>query len=134
MHIDIDFPGGKRVAAGFKGHRVVTDQPRHQEGSGSAPSPFDLFLTSIATCMGFYALEFCQARGLTTEGMSLTLDAERDPESRLVRRVRVGLRLPGGFPQRYARAIVRAMERCSVKRHLYAPPEFEVATEFADGD
>ncbi|WP_091348654.1 OsmC family protein [Anaerobranca gottschalkii] len=40
-------------------------------GEGSAPTPFDLFLSSIATCAGVYALGFCQSKGLSTEGLKL---------------------------------------------------------------
>jgi putative redox protein len=34
--------------------------------SGSAPSPFDLFMLSIGTCAGYYVLTFLQQRGLST--------------------------------------------------------------------
>jgi ribosomal protein S12 methylthiotransferase accessory factor len=121
----VTFPGGVRVDAEFRGHVVRTDQPAPL-GENSAVSPFDLMLASIATCMGFYALRFCQERELPTEGMGLTLSSERDPERKRVRTIRVELTAPDGFPEKYESAIVRAMDQCAVKKLIHEPPEFEL--------
>ena len=86
------------VAARFQGHTVLTDQPPEGGGAGAAPAPFDLFLASIATCMAYYALAFCRARGLDSEGMSLELDTERNRETHRNEKIRVALRLPECFP------------------------------------
>ena len=55
MHIDVTFPGGLAVDAHLLGFTVRTDQPVKHGGSGTQPAPFDLFLASIATCMGIAA-------------------------------------------------------------------------------
>jgi ribosomal protein S12 methylthiotransferase accessory factor len=132
MELNIRFPGGLAVEADLDGHTVRTDQPEAAGGGGAAPSPFDLFLASIGTCAGYYALRFCQARGLATEGLTLKLTAEKDPAVKRVTRVSIELELPPEFPARYREAIVRATDQCSVKKHLLDPPEIEVtAREFA---
>ena len=124
--MDICFPGGLRVEALHQGFWIRTDQPVAQGGGGKAPSPFDLFLASIGTCAGFYALRFCQQRNLRTDGLALALTAERDPERKKVVRVRLEVSLPIDFPEKYRTAIVHAVEQCSVKKHLLHPPEFEI--------
>ena len=63
MELVIDFPGKSRVDAHFGKFTVATDQPP----IASAPSPFDLFLSSIGTCAGIYVLGFCRQRNLPTE-------------------------------------------------------------------
>jgi ribosomal protein S12 methylthiotransferase accessory factor len=126
MEMNIRFPGGLVVEAGLDGTAVRTDQPEAVGGGGSAPSPFDLFLASIGTCAGYYALRFCQARELPTEGMTLKLTAEKDPAVKRVTHVTIEIDLPPDFPPRYREAIVRATDQCSVKRHLLDPPEIEV--------
>lgn len=120
------FPGGVAVDATYEGHTVHTDQPIPVGGSDSAMSPFDLFFASIATCMGFYALRFCQERGLSTEGLRLTLDPIREQEGKRVTLVRIGVQLPAGFPEKYRSAIERAIDHCAVKKHIVEPPRFEL--------
>ena len=63
MDIELSFPGGKRVVAQVGAHRIETDQPHELGGKDAAPAPFDLFLASIATCAGIYALGFCDRAG-----------------------------------------------------------------------
>ena len=124
--MDICFPGGLRVEALHQGFWIRTDQPVAQGGGGKAPSPFDLFLASIGTCAGFYALRFCQQRNLRTDGLALTLTAERDSERKKVVKVRLEISPPIDFPEKYRTAIVHAIDQCSVKKHLLHPPAFDV--------
>ena len=126
MTMTISFPGGVSVDATVNGHTVHTDQPRPL-GDDGAMSPFDLFLASAGTCMGFYALRFCQERDIPTEGLGLTLEPERDSASNRVTTVHISLQLPDDFPTRYREAILRAVDHCSVKRHLVEPPRFELS-------
>jgi len=126
--IEVSFPGGKRVDARIDNLIVPTDQPIEKGGAGAAPEPFRLFLTSIATCAGIYALEFCLARQIPTEGMSLTLGYEMDEKNQACNRLDIDLKLPAGFPQEYRKAVIRVMNLCSVKKQILNPPEFVVAT------
>ena len=126
--MEISFPGGMRVDAVQQGFQIRTDQPVAQGGGGTAPSPFDLFLASLGTCAGFYAMRFCQQRNLDTDGLGLSVEFERDAGTKRVARVRIHITLPPAFPERYREALLRAVDQCTVKRHLEQPPRFEVIT------
>ena len=126
MKMNIRFPGGVAVDAQFGPHLLRTDQNVEHGGKGSAPPPFDLFLASIGTCAGFYALRFCQQRGIDAAELDMTLEAIRDDKAKRVGRIRIVVDPPDGFPEKYRRALVRAIDQCSVKRHILEPPEFEV--------
>jgi putative redox protein len=128
MDMQIYFPGGKRVYADYAGFTIETDQPAPSGGDDSAPAPFDLFLASIGTCAGIYALGFMQQRGIDTEGSRLTMRTHRDPVSGLIGKIDLDLQLPAGFPEKYRDAIVNAMNLCTVKKHLHQPPAFEITT------
>ena len=131
MMIDVTFPGGQCVDAHLGGHTIHTDQRERHGGGGSGPPPFDLFLASIATCMGFYALRFCQQRELETEGLRLSMETQRDPDTKMIATMTVQLELPADFPAKYVRAIERAMDQCTVKKHMFDPPAFVIETEIA---
>ncbi len=128
MEIEIDFPGGKRVDAHFDGFTVHTDQPVSVGGAGSAPAPFDLFLSSLATCAGIYVLGFCRARGIPTCDIHLVQRVENDPETLRPRRIAIEVRVPADFPPAQRDAVARAAAACKVKKVLAAPPSFEVRT------
>ena len=56
------------------------------------------------------------------------MTTEADPGKGLIGRIAFDLQLPEGFPQKYEQAIVRAVEQCTVKRHVQDPPKFAVTT------
>ena len=125
MNIAVSFLGGVAIEANVEGQKVRTDHPPPL-GGGTAASPFDLFLASIATCMSFYALRFCQEREIATEGLALSFEAQQDEAKKRVTVFRAALKLPNGFPEKYGEAIRRAVDQCTVKKHLLEPPAFEL--------
>lgn len=126
MEITAHFAGNMRVNATIGDHVIETDQSVANDGDGAAPEPFDLFLASIVTCAGSYALSFMKTRGIDPAGARLTMTVERDQDTRLLTDVRLTLHLPPGFPEKYRTAVRRAMDKCSVKRCMLAPPVFSV--------
>lgn len=127
--IKATFPGGALVSAHFDGFEVKTDQPEDNGGSNSAPEPYMLFLASIVTCAGFYVQSFCQQREIATDNIGMTLDIERNEESRRLEKIKMAIQLPADFPKKYKNALIRAAGMCSVKKAIADPPEFEVITE-----
>ncbi|RUM94490.1 MAG: osmotically inducible protein OsmC [Thiothrix sp.] len=128
--VQVSFPGGKRVDAKIGEFDILTDQSIKSGGEASAPEPFDLFLASIATCAGIYALGFCQSRDIPSEGMSLSMEYERDDQKKLISRMILHLNLAENFPEKYRSGVVRAMEQCAVKKHVLDAPEFIIDTRF----
>lgn len=126
MEMQIHFPGGKRVTSSYKGFTVQTDQPESEGGEGSAPEPYDLFLSSVGTCAGVYIIYFCESRDIPTEGIAMTLRFDRNEASHLVERIAMEILLPPGFPAKYRKAVIRAAQMCTLKRTLANPPEIIV--------
>jgi len=124
----VSFPGGKRVNASYDGFEIATDQSEKSGGSGSAPEPFDLFLSSIATCAGIYVLGFCQKRDIPSEGIQLTQSWEKDKKTKRLTNIRISIEVPPDFPEKYHSALVRSANLCTVKKTMEAPPEFHVET------
>jgi ribosomal protein S12 methylthiotransferase accessory factor len=131
MALEVSFSGGKKVDANFKGFTIKTDQSAKDGGEGSAPTPTFLFLASLGTCAGLYALNFCEKRKFDTSQLKLVLDFERHPKTHMVTKIVMNLTLPSDFPDKYVPAIVKAMDLCYVKKHLHEPPAFETTTQRA---
>jgi len=126
--LNVSFPGGTRVDVAYKDHVIRTDQPAAEGGENSAPSPFDLFLASIAACAGYYLLAFCRERGIAADTAGVVMTMERDPETRMISDIALELRLPAGFPEKYEAAAVRVVDACAVKKHILQAPDFKVTT------
>ena len=73
----------------------------------------------------------CVRHNLRTTMLRMKQVATRCPETRRVLAVDITIHLPGGFPEPYAGAVVRAAGACTVKKHLAEPPEIRIATRAA---
>jgi len=122
----VKFGDGLKVDVEYKEFVVKTDQPVREGGGGTAPSPFDYFLVSLAACAGFYALAFCRERKISIEGLGLTMSAERGEVSKMIDKITIAVDLPAGFPEKYRAALVKAVDHCTVKALMLRPPQFEV--------
>ena len=125
MEMIIDFPGGSRADAHFGSFTVVTDQPP----VASAPSPFEIFLSSIGTCAGIYVLGFCKQLNLPTEGIPIVEQINYSLATGMVETIGLKIQVPAGFPEKYRDSLIHSAELCAVKKHLEKPPRFEITTE-----
>lgn len=126
MDMEVNFPGGKKVDAEYKGFTIKTDQSKKEGGESSAPEPFSLFLASIGTCTGVYVLEFCKKRDIPTDNIKLILKLNKNRELHLVDKIEIDVQVPNDFPDKYKNAIIKAASLCAVKRHLENPPKIEI--------
>jgi len=122
--MEINFPGGLKVQANYKGYKILTDQPVLAGGEGAAPTPFDMFLASIGTCVGIYVKSFCEQRGIDTSKIVIRQNMEVNPETRMIGKITFDIHLPAGFPDKYKEALIKTADHCAVKRHMMSPPAF----------
>lgn len=117
--------------AEFEGFTIRTDQPVKYGGDGSAPAPFDYFLSSIGTCAGIYVLGFCESRKIPTEAISLVqrLEYGKTPEGKtFIEKIVIEILVPPSFPEKYHGALQKVADQCAVKKAIMNPPKFEVMT------
>jgi putative redox protein len=126
--MEITFEGGKVVTAHTQGHSIKTDQPVDNGGGNSAPTPYDLFLASIGTCAGIYVKSFCDNRNIPTEGIKIIQSYEWNKETGLPVNIKLDIKLPAGFPEKYKAPLIHAADLCKVKKTMANPPVFEIIT------
>ena len=126
--MEITFDGGKVVTAHSHGHSIKTDQPVSRGGGNTAPSPFELFLASIGTCAGIYVKSFCDNRKIPTDNIKIIQSTEYDKESGLPVNIKLDIKLPTDFPEKYIASLISVAELCKVKKTIAHPPVFQVIT------
>ena len=135
MEIKVNFLDKLRLEAKFDDFTVIADQPIRYKGDGSAPGPFDYFLASSALCAAYFAKLYCDTRNIPTENIRLSQNNIVDPENRYQQIFKIQVELPPDIPEVDRRGILRAIERCSVKKVVQAGPEFVIEeVESLDAD
>jgi putative redox protein len=126
--MEITFDGGKVVTAHSHGHKIMTDQPVDNGGGNTAPAPYDLFLASIGTCAGIYVKSFCDNRNIPTDGIKIIQSYEWNQETGLPVKIKLDIKLPSDFPEKYKASLIHVADLCKVKKTLADPPKFEIIT------
>jgi putative redox protein len=120
---------GSRVRLG--NHELVFDQPPTVAGGEDrGPSPLDVMVASVAGCAHYFAAAYLQARGLSTEGLAVEVESEKDrlPVSRLAR-LSMKVHLPAGLAERQIAGVERAIKSCPAHGTLLHPPSVEITIE-----
>jgi ribosomal protein S12 methylthiotransferase accessory factor len=119
---------GQKVDAHFGTFTIETNQPP----SSSAPTPFEVFLSSIGTCAGIYVLGFCRQRNLPAEGIRIVQHNHPNRMTGMMDKIDLEIQVPPAFPAQYYEALVRSAELCKVKKTLEHPPVFDVKTKMVE--
>jgi uncharacterized OsmC-like protein len=105
---------------------VLVDQPAEAGGADTAPTPTELFVASLASCVAFYAGRFLDRHHLDRTGLRVTaeftLATERPAR---VGSVRLRLTAPGLPVERHA-ALHAVVSKCTVHNSLHQPPSVDI--------
>jgi putative redox protein len=121
--------GGLRFTAGVRGHQVPTDQVERAGGGDSAVTPLELIPAGLGACVALYATQFCRARGISDEGLTVEVGWETERAPNRISRFDVSVLLPPGFPDDERPAMERAIRFCPVHATLAHPPAFSFTLE-----
>jgi ribosomal protein S12 methylthiotransferase accessory factor len=126
MQVKVRFLDNLRLEARFGDFTITSDQPIRYKGDGTAPGPFDYFLASSALCAAYFAKVYCSSRGIPTEDINIVQDNIVDPKNRYQQTFKISAELPEGIAEKDRLGIIRAMDRCTVKRVIQNGLGFEV--------
>lgn len=126
MEIKVNFLDNLRLEAKFDDYTVIADQPIRYKGDGSAPSPFDYFLASSAMCAAYFVKVYCNARDIPTDDIRISQNNIVDPENRYNQVFQIHVELPEHISDKDRQGILRAIDRCTVKKVVQTGPEFVI--------
>tara|TARA_R110002049_G_scaffold251174_2_gene425556 strand:+ start:2026 stop:4206 length:2181 start_codon:yes stop_codon:yes gene_type:complete len=126
MQINVRFLDNLRLEASFDDFKVITDQPIRYKGDGTAPGPFDYFLASSALCAAYFVKVYCVARDIPTEDIRVSQNNIVDPNDRYNQIFNIQIELPASISDKDRDGILKAMDRCTVKKVIQTGPEFKI--------
>jgi len=116
--------GGDRFRVTVRGHMLLVDQPDGPRGEDLGPTPTELFVASLASCVGFYAERYLVRHDLPLDGLEVHCRYEMS-EQRPARvdSIDIEVALPMELSASRREALQRVVEHCTVHNSLRMPPE-----------
>lgn len=115
--------GEDRYAVDLRGHELVVDQPVTLGGTDVGPTPTELFIAGLASCIAFYAGRYLARHHVDREGMQVDVSwqlAEGRPAR--VGTVTITITPPPGLPAEKVPAFLAVSRGCTVHHSLEQPP------------
>jgi uncharacterized OsmC-like protein len=119
--------GGVRFETGIRAHTLVVDGPANLGGKDDGPNPPELVVAALGTCVGVYAVMFCNKHQISTEGMTIETSWEKaaDSPSR-IGAIHVKVELPAGVPEDKYEAFMKTVNQCMVHNTLHMAPSVQI--------
>jgi putative redox protein len=109
-------------------HKVICDQPEANGGQDQGMTPPEFLLAALASCAGYYAAEYLKTRSLSTEGLEVSVSAEKVLHP--ARMDQFVVRIQSGISEERHRAgLQRAVNSCLVHNTLLHAPSIAVVLE-----
>jgi uncharacterized OsmC-like protein len=106
-------------------HLVLADQPLDDGGTDAAPTPTELFVAGLASCVAFYARRFLVRHGCPDSGLSVTATFTLAERPARVDEIRISVEAPG-LPEERRAALLAVAAHCTVHNSLEQPPAVSI--------
>ncbi len=126
-HTEIKYIDGKKFSAENRTHTIIIDQPKEMGGQDEGPTPPELFVDSLGSCIGVYVLAFCKNTGLNPNGMKIVLYWEKalDKPTR-IKSINVKIDLPNANVGARKAALLKVAESCLIHETIKYQPEITI--------
>jgi len=125
--VEVAFVAGESYEAVVRGHRISVDQPAGSGGNDSAPTPVELFVASLATCVAFYAGGYLTRHGYGRDNLTVSAGfAMASDRPARVSEIRVTVRVPASLPAEHRPALRAVARHCTVHNTLISEPSIMI--------
>jgi putative redox protein len=122
----VTFDHGRVFKAHVRGHEIAVDQPLDNHGEDTAPTPTELLVAALGTCVGLYANSFLRRHEVDSSGFSLEVHWEKATDPDRIGAFNIRLHIPAGVPEKLRAPLLRVAKSCYVHHTMANHPAVEV--------
>ena len=118
--------GADRFAVEIRGHTITVDQPADVGGDDTAPTPTELFVASLASCVAFYARRYLARHDIPVNGLRVTGSYTAGGRPNRVSSITLRITAPAALPAERRDAFLAVASHCTVHNTLDDPPPVQL--------
>ena len=126
MKLSVAYQGGTRYDVLTDRHTVVTDQPVEDGGADAGMSPVELFVGSVASCVGYFVGQFCARHDISREGLRVEAEWTMAEGPHRVGQVQLAIRLPHRVTPELKERLLKVAHGCTVHQSIVAPAQISI--------
>jgi uncharacterized OsmC-like protein len=122
MDVQVTYQDGVQFHARCRGHEILSDQPLDNHGQDEGMTPPEWFLSSLGACVGFYAVKYLETRQLDTQGLAISVTADKTENPVRIDNILIQITTPTALDARHQKGLERAVDACIIHNTLTHPP------------
>ncbi|MFH1092847.1 MAG: OsmC family protein [Candidatus Omnitrophota bacterium] len=126
MQVEVDYLGGMKFSADCAKHKVIIDQPLGAGGRDEGATPPQLFLSSLASCVGVYVVSYCKQTGIECQGMQIKIKAEKVSGPDRLDDIKIEVSLPNAELGQRHDAVIAVAKKCLIHNTIKHNPKIDV--------
>lgn len=126
MKLTVAYHGGTRYDITSGSHRVVTDQPVEDGGHNAGMSPVELFVGSLAGCVGYFVGQFCARHHIPCDGLRVDAEWTMAESPHRVGAIGLAIHLPHRISPEQKERLLKVAQGCTVHQSLAVAPNVAI--------
>lgn len=126
MTLTVAYHGGMRYDLTSGKHRIITDQPAEDGGHDAGMSPVELFVGSVASCVGYFVGQFCERHHISREGLTVDADWTMAEGPHRVGTIALAIHLPHRLTPELKERLLKVAHGCTVHQSIAVAPNVSI--------
>ncbi len=126
MKMTVEFRGGAKFDITSRRHTIVTDQPVEDGGQDAGMSPVELFVGSLASCVGYFVGRYCARHQIPCDGFSIDTEWSYAEQPHRVGAIDMRIHLPAAVSPEQQERLLKVAHGCTVHQSLAVPPSVQI--------
>lgn len=126
MIMKVTFRGGSRFDITSGRHTIVTDQPVEDGGQDAGISPVELFIGSLASCVGYFVGRYCARHKIACDGFTVDAEWSYAEQPHRVGTVDMRINLPVQLTPEQRERLLKVAHGCTVHQSIAVAPSVTI--------
>lgn len=129
MAVTVVFQGQSRFQLSNGRHVITADQRKEDGGEDAGMSPVEIFVASLAGCVGYFVARYCTRHEIPVEGFRIETEWSMAEQPHRVGRIQLRLQLPAGVPSSQQEKLLKVAHGCTVHQSVIHTPTVDIVLQ-----
>lgn len=132
MQVVATYQGGSRFDITTGKHRVISDQPVDEGGQDAGMSPVELFVGSLAGCVGYFIGRFCERHAIPRDDLRIDAEWSTTEGPHRVGQIGLVIHLPHSVTPDLKDKLLKVAHGCTVHQSIAVTPRLMITLNVPD--
>ena len=127
--VTVKHVGDMKFETQIGNHKLIIDVPPEMDGKDRGPTPPQLFVASLSSCIAIFATSYCNNAGINAEGLSVSLSFDKLKDPARLANFKAQIKIPNGDVGKREKAVINAASHCPIHETIHLPQEVEITLD-----